>query len=50
MGTDVGEFLAGVGGGSGHGRGVGLMGRGAIGALGASGPAVAAVGATVICV
>lgn len=40
----------GVGGGSGHSRGVGLVGWRAIKALGASGPALAAVGATVICV
>lgn len=39
-----------VGGGSGHSRGVWLVGRGAIGALLDSGPAVAAVAATVICV
>lgn len=50
MGSDVGEFLVGVGGGSGQSRGVWLVGRGAIGALRGSGPAVAAVGATVICV
>lgn len=50
MGTDVGEFLVGVGGGSGHSRGVWLVGWGTIGALLGSGPAVAAVGTAVICV
>lgn len=50
VGADVGEFLVGVGGGSGHSGGVGLVGRGAVEALGASGPALAAVAATVICV
>lgn len=50
MGTDVGEFLVGVGGGPGHSRGVGLVGRGMIKALGAGGPAMAAVAAAVICV
>lgn len=40
----------GVGGGSGHGGRVGLMDRGAVGAVLAGGPAVAAVGATVVSV
>ena len=39
-----------VGGRSGHSRGVGLVGRGAIEALRGSGPTLAAVGATVIIV
>lgn len=38
----------GVGGGSGHGRGVGLVGRGAVETLGGAGPALAAVAATMI--
>lgn len=50
MGSDVGELLVGVGGGSGQSRGVWLVGRGAVGALRGCGPAVAAVGATVISV
>lgn len=40
----------GVGRGTGHGRGMGLVGRGAIGPLWACGPALAAVDAALICV
>lgn len=50
MRIDVGEFAVGVGRGSGHRRGVGLVSRGAVGTLRARRPALAAAAAAVICV